>query len=412
MSSNSRYFIVPSLLFVSTLSLGTMNATAAPCLPGAVNFFDTPFDSYEPQDADHLAIPTEEGCSIYLSDNTWISSPETFHIDKDTVLKFGFLSSTEGEIQAIGLERSENLLTYPEGKRYFSLTGTQRNAFGSNDFTYDELGLYQEFTIPLRKFIASEDDRDEFHLMLVMDQDQNISGDAYFDNIRFEQHPELPEPQNLAYNDGTITWSPVEGATGYQVYILLSDPCDVPGAPPGACYDPAVIQIGNTSHYDIRYFEDRSLTFNVAALNGIPDNQAPLNYASISVDPDPVVTPEPVATLPAPENLQHDEHFHFTWLPVEGAHTYHVYIELDEPICAQPPTPTPLPSSVSKLEKSCLAPEVTVIGGAPYRPSSLHDNKGYTFYVAAMVPSDKRFNVNHLNSHLNYSSFVVETNQD
>lgn len=190
MPVKQHFLKVSSAVFAFPILLaGAHVASASPCQPGAINFNDTSLLSYSAQDADTVAVPVEEGCSVYMSNNTWVETEATYTITEDTLLSFGFLSSAIGEIHAIGFENDD----VPTWGQFFSFAGSQREIFGRQDIEYTTVGEYTTFYIEVGKFFTGD-----YRLVLVMDQDApGLNGNSYFDNIRLiNKKPPTSEPSS------------------------------------------------------------------------------------------------------------------------------------------------------------------------------------------------------------------------
>lgn len=427
-----------ALLLCSSLLFTAHTASASPCLPDAVNFNDTLLYSFQPQDVDTLAISVEEGCSVYLSGNTWVATQDTFTLTENTILKFGFYSSSPGEIQAVGLESVSVSFPYPLGARYFSVAGSQRAHFGHwRDFKYAEFGVYQEFSIPLRDYSDEYTfEGDDFRLVLVMDQDEDTGGDAYFDNIRLVEEPQepstLPAPQNLQTiqdNDGltTLTWDPVEGAVGYYLQAIAqgctSDhtPGPEPTATPCPIATPLPPQfIGDITEYEIGALRNFIYTYRIAATRNMPETDnvfeggSGLLYAQITVRGEEPHLPAPDGPLPAPEGLEIesiDDMNTLIWSPVEGAVGYYLNVEIRG--CRQPearqeasPKVTPVPTVIPTVCPIPSAAPPRFIGDVTsYDISDLNQIYTYRLSIAASRTTPDQDSLHSLN----YNSVYVPT---
>lgn len=192
-----------TFLATSLIMFGSSNTMAAPCIPGAINFNQTSLKSYSSQDISKSYSVVEEGCSVYIDNNSWASTDPIYTIDENTILEFRYISSEDGEVHGIGFEPFGE----PSGKGMFAIKGTQRD-FGIQNYRYKKEGDYEIFTIPVGKYVTGYNLR----LVLMMDQDTITGGNGYFDNIRIYPGT-TAEPTPTARPVPTATPRPTPTAT-------------------------------------------------------------------------------------------------------------------------------------------------------------------------------------------------------
>lgn len=150
------------------------------CSLYSLNFTYFLWDGLGDQDKSGSRSILENGCTLFLTGNSWKLSDKTVKIEEDTVLKFEFFSPVAGEIQGITLEpvnpQSGN------GHRTFAVYGSQQS-WGIHNTSYTNEGGYQEITIPVGQYFAGE----ELLIGFVNDDDAKASSKSYFRNVRFER---------------------------------------------------------------------------------------------------------------------------------------------------------------------------------------------------------------------------------
>ena len=120
---------------------------------------------------------TDNQQTILLENNAWKAIPFNYTVTANTVLRFSFKSTVEGEEHAIGFDSD---LAISDAYR-FKLFGTQAigNAVGDYD-NYSNIGNYTTYTIPVGQYYTGGMN----YLFFVTDYDLTpVLGDAYFSNI-------------------------------------------------------------------------------------------------------------------------------------------------------------------------------------------------------------------------------------
>ncbi len=150
---------------------------------GCVDCFDfssLTIDSYSNQDRVGTYSIVENGAGIYLQDNTWKRTIETYAITPNTVIEFEFESSSQGEIHGIGFDENNSL----SSSRIFQVYGTQNWGIGAFD-TYSGSGRVT-MQIPVGQYYTGN----SMHLIVVNDKDSGSQGNnSTFRNVRVFESP-------------------------------------------------------------------------------------------------------------------------------------------------------------------------------------------------------------------------------
>lgn len=165
------------------------NGRQSSCPEGVIDLDQVALRSYSDQNIDNHYYIVESGCSIYMTDNTWLETSTSYEITPNTVLYFGYEGSQQGELHGIGFE-DDNIFT---SSQFFRVDGLQEN-FGVKSYRYDnEQGGYQSFRIPVGQHLTGN-----YRLVLMMDQDINTGGNSYFAHIRLSEEPAEPEAPTVS----------------------------------------------------------------------------------------------------------------------------------------------------------------------------------------------------------------------
>lgn len=128
-----------------------------------------------PQDSRNGTVVVD-GNTLILTGNRWRASANTYNVSTDTVLEFEFMSNSEGEVHAIGLQPT--LAVSPNN--LFQLYGNQ--AYGmTSQGTYGMPGQYQTFQIPIGDYYTGE------NLRVIFVNDKDTAGktnNSYYRNIK------------------------------------------------------------------------------------------------------------------------------------------------------------------------------------------------------------------------------------
>jgi Ca2+-binding RTX toxin-like protein len=191
---------------------------------GILSFSPEGFSSYSgDQDAGGALSLIENGQGVQLEGNVWKKSAIDYSVTANTILSFDFMSTAQGELQAISLDTDDSFLT---GIRAFKLYGTQMDSHFSQDYSYNSLGGWQHFEINVGAYTSGQVN----FLSFINDYDA-ISGDAdsLFKNIKLYEGGALPTDTGvLDFSFRTISGysgdqdamgaaSLIEGSTGVQL---------------------------------------------------------------------------------------------------------------------------------------------------------------------------------------------------
>lgn len=156
-----------------------------------INFSAVNSVAYGGQDRIGDVNVSANGKRLQLVGNRVRAIPFNYEVTKNTRISFGFVSSVEGEIHAIGLDNDLNI----SRSRTFQLYGTQTYGLQSHRINSDTTGsrIVKQFDIPIGEFYVGS----MRYLFLIMDHDvSNPDGESIFRNIRvYEKNLQsLPEP--------------------------------------------------------------------------------------------------------------------------------------------------------------------------------------------------------------------------
>jgi hypothetical protein len=115
-----------------------------------INFDDEVINSYASPGQDGVGsyITEDDGSTITLTGNIWRSIDFNYDVTTQTVLSFDFMSSVEGEIQAIGVDDDYQM----KDSTLFQLFGTQ--LWGNQTFkNYNNLGEWVTYEILLNDYV-------------------------------------------------------------------------------------------------------------------------------------------------------------------------------------------------------------------------------------------------------------------
>ncbi|MEM8964544.1 MAG: matrixin family metalloprotease, partial [Acidobacteriota bacterium] len=116
--------------------------------------------SFATQDASSNVTVEDGGDTLFLQQNTWRRTTQTYAVTANTVVEFDFLSTSQGEIHGIGLDEDNNL----SSNRIFKVHGTQN--YGITDFDNYVSG-WTTYQIPVGQYYTGS----SFFLVLVNDKD-------------------------------------------------------------------------------------------------------------------------------------------------------------------------------------------------------------------------------------------------
>lgn len=150
-------------------------------LPLTVDFTQYAFSPYySPQGGG--APPTisveDNGSTLHLSGNGWTQISMPVNIMPETVLEFDFMSTSQGEIHAIGFDTNQS----GDTTNTFKLYGTQ--GYGNttfNNYTGSE-SQWKHYVIPIGQYISSGQ---QLYLFFANDHDvANPTAESYFSNVQ------------------------------------------------------------------------------------------------------------------------------------------------------------------------------------------------------------------------------------
>ena len=129
--------------------------------------------SYSNQDGASNVTVQDDGDTLFLQDNTWRRTTQTFNVTVDTVVEFDFTSTSQGEIHGIGFDADDTL----SSDRMFKVHGTQN--WGITDYDNYTSGTVS-YSIPVGQFFTGS----AMYLVLVNDNDAGSGNNSSFTNVR------------------------------------------------------------------------------------------------------------------------------------------------------------------------------------------------------------------------------------
>ncbi|MEM8960123.1 MAG: M12 family metallo-peptidase [Acidobacteriota bacterium] len=142
---------------------------------GVIDWSSTATESFATQDAAANVTVQDGGATLLLQDNTWrrTTSSTVFTLTADTVVRFDFRSTSQGEIHGIGFDEDNTL----SSNRIFKVHGTQN--YGITDFDNYSGSSYTTYEIPVGQYFTGSG----FRLVLVNDNDAGSGNNSYFRNV-------------------------------------------------------------------------------------------------------------------------------------------------------------------------------------------------------------------------------------
>ncbi|MBX2868862.1 MAG: hypothetical protein KTR18_09315 [Acidiferrobacterales bacterium] len=148
-----------------------VTSPGATCPAGSINFNQLSLESYSNQDLSGGASAAVDGSSITLTGNAWKRSTQSFDLTSNTVIKFDYASTSQGEIHGIGFDLDQTL---NNDARLFQFWGTQ-NWTGGGAINYSPKyggnGAFQSYSIPVGNFYSGN----SFRLVFVNDKDSGAA---------------------------------------------------------------------------------------------------------------------------------------------------------------------------------------------------------------------------------------------
>lgn len=143
----------------------------------------------------------DNGNTLHLSGNGWTQISLPVNINSTTVLEFDFMSTSQGEVHALGFDTNQNA----DGNNTFKLYGTQ--SYGNTTFNSytGSVPQLRHYTIPIGLYITGQ----QLYLFFGNDHDiANPTGNSYFSNVVIHNNP--PTSPNQGSQDtcwrSTASW--------------------------------------------------------------------------------------------------------------------------------------------------------------------------------------------------------------
>ncbi|GAB1256202.1 hypothetical protein NBRC116494_07040 [Aurantivibrio plasticivorans] len=181
---------------VGSVSLTVNDVAEPPTFPEPIDFSGATFTSYSSgQDAGGTVSPIEGGSGVELSGNTWKKTALNYEITADTLVRFEFRSTQEGELQGFNLETDNSFDT---GANTFQLYGTDSHSAFNRDFDYVGAGEWQSFTINVGAYLTGNIQ----YLAFVNDHDSSPqNANSLYRNFIIYEAGELPNTDPIARDD-------------------------------------------------------------------------------------------------------------------------------------------------------------------------------------------------------------------
>ncbi len=168
--------------------------------------------SYSNQDTSANATVEDGGDTIFLQDNTWRRTTQTYTITANTVLEFDFQSTAQGEIHGIGFDEDDTLTN---NTRIFQLHGTQTWASAFQDFNNYSGSAFTSYSIPVGQFYTGT-----MFLVVVNDNDAGAGNTSRFRNVRiFETAPPTCTVDDDFETSGAAGWT-TSGTCSTGTFVL------------------------------------------------------------------------------------------------------------------------------------------------------------------------------------------------
>ena len=151
----------------------TINPAGGGCTD-CIDWSTTTTVSFSNQDAAGNVTIEDGGDTIFLQDNTWRRTTQTFNVTANTVVEFEFQSTSQGEIHGIGFDEDNNL----SSNRIFKVHGTQN--YGITDFDNYSGSGFTTYQIPVGQYFTGS----AMFLVLVNDFDAGSGNNSRFRNVR------------------------------------------------------------------------------------------------------------------------------------------------------------------------------------------------------------------------------------
>ena len=145
----------------------TVGVPPSVCPAGSIDFNAFALESYSNQDLSGGAAASSDGSEITLTGNAWKRLAQSYTLTPNTVIKFDYASSNQGEIHGIGFDADQTL---NNNSRLFQFWGTQNwTGTGAINYSpkYSGNGEFQSYSIPIGSYYSGSD----YRLVFVNDKD-------------------------------------------------------------------------------------------------------------------------------------------------------------------------------------------------------------------------------------------------
>ena len=144
-----------------------------------LNFNDLNMVSYSNQDNDGTYSVLDAGATIFLQNDTWKRTQETYNITPNTVIEFEFMSTSRGKLHGIGFDNDHSF----SRNNIFRVFGNSK--IGISDFNnYSTLGVYKAYQIPVGSYYTGNN----MHLVMANDIGRGSGNTSYFRNVRIYEN--------------------------------------------------------------------------------------------------------------------------------------------------------------------------------------------------------------------------------
>jgi hypothetical protein len=173
-----------------------VDVAAAPS-PDVIAFDPADVTQYDPNQPGNGHLTVTSPTEVALEGNVWRKLPIDYDVTAATALRFEFKASSEGELQAIGIDNDDDWNT---GQQPFKLHGTQ-STFNQEFDSYSAQGAWQSFEIPLGDYMSGRMDQ----LAFINDHDRAPHDSASaFRNVRLVER-DIPNTAPSAADDSAQT---------------------------------------------------------------------------------------------------------------------------------------------------------------------------------------------------------------
>lgn len=182
----------------------TVNPAAGICPVGSIDFNSFGLESYSNQDLSGGAAASADGTEVTLTGNAWKRSLQSYNLTPNSVLKFEYASSNQGEIHGIGFDADQTL---NDAARLFQFWGDQNwTGGGAIDYSpkYSGGGAFQAYSIPVGASYSGSG----FRLVLVNDKDTgSADNNGTYRCVRLEEEVPVACETEQNFESGLGGWS-------------------------------------------------------------------------------------------------------------------------------------------------------------------------------------------------------------